>query len=321
MRMEPIIFSGMVFLVIISGCYTVDLLMKNWRRERDLLNRTKKWSDRKIHEDDPAQFTDVSASQSGGWARSVLIFLGLASPKKRTGPEAIFVETPMIYQRAGIYDATQLRSYEAIRYVLLILPFILLAANMYFTHRPFKMQLMVIVIILAYIGYKVPDIHLRMRARSRRKELDRTFPDAIDLLMVCVEAGMGLDAAIRRVSQEIHVTSPELAKEFRILSLELKSGKSRNTCLKSLAERTGLPDIENLVSLLIQADRYGTGVANALRVHSEEMRQKRYARLEEIAAKLPVKLALPLILFIFPSLFVVILGPAAIQVYRVFIAR
>ena len=130
---------------------------------------------------------------------------------------------------------------------------------------------------------------------------------------------MGIDSAIRRVSQEIYITSPELAKEFKILSLELKTGKSRNSCLKNLAKRSDLPDVDNLVSLLIQAEKYGTGVANALKIHAEEMRQKRYSRLEELAAKLPVKLVVPLILFIFPAFFVVIAGPAAIQVLRIII--
>lgn len=162
---------------------------------------------------------------------------------------------------------------------------------------------------------------LRLRTRWRKNQLNRTFPDAIDLLMVCVQAGMGLDSAINRIGREIHVTSPELAKEFKILSLELKTGKSRNECLRNLAQRTDLPDIDNLVNLLIQADKYGTGVAQALEVHAEEMRQKRYARIEEMAAKLPVKLTLPMILFIFPALFVVIMGPAMIQVFRVFLNK
>jgi tight adherence protein C len=162
---------------------------------------------------------------------------------------------------------------------------------------------------------------LRVVTHYRKKELYRTFPDAIDLLMVCVEAGMGVDAAIRRVSKEIFITSPELAKEFEILSLELKSGKSRNECLKNLALRTDLGDIDNLVSLMIQAEKYGTGVANALKIHAEEMRQKRFSRLEQLAAQLPVKMTVPLILFIFPAFFVVIIGPAAIQVFRNIIER
>lgn len=318
MRLEPIILSSIVFLVIIVGCYIADVLLRSWKKDRELINRTKRWSGQG-GEDDAGQAADSSAQSS--WGRSVLVFLGLASAKKRIESESIFVETPLIYQRAGIYDATQLHSYEAIRYILLALPFVLMAGNQYIYHRPFNLQLALVAIALAYVGYNVPIIYLKKRASSRKRILDRTFPDAIDLLMVCVEAGMGLDAAIRRVSQEIHVTSPELSKEFRILSLELKSGKSRNICLKNLAERTGLSEIAKLVGLLIQADRYGTGVANALRVHSEEMRQRRYARLEEIAAKLPVKLVIPLILCIFPALFVVILGPAAIQLYRVLLSR
>ena len=143
----------------------------------------------------------------------------------------------------------------------------------------------------------------------------------MDLLMVCVEAGMGILQTNRRVSKEIHINSPEFAKEFKILSLELKTGKPRNVCLKNLALRTDLPDVDILVNLLIQAEKYGTGIANALRIHAEEMRQKRYSRLEELAAKLPVKLVVLLVLFIFPALFVVIVGPAAIRIFRVLIER
>jgi tight adherence protein C len=187
--------------------------------------------------------------------------------------------------------------------------------------RPFTSTILLIILVSAAVGYYLPVLWLKIVARGRKKELNRTFPDAMDLLMVCVEAGLGIDSAISRVSQELYVSSPELAKEFKILSLELKTGRSRNSCLKSLAQRADLPDVNNLVSLLIQADKYGTGVASALRIHAEEMRQKRYSRLEELAAKLPIKLTLPLILFIFPAFFVVIMGPAAIQVLRVIIQR
>ena len=132
---------------------------------------------------------------------------------------------------------------------------------------------------------------------------------------------MGLDSAIARVAKEMELTSLDLSQEFKILSLELKTGKMRNACLKNLAQRINIDEVENLVNVLIQAERFGTGIASALRVHAEEMRQKRYARLEEEAAKLPVKLVFPLIFFIFPALFVVILGPAAISIVNAFAGR
>lgn len=313
MKLDPLIISAAVFLAILIIYAVMTTVFSAWKKERELLSRTKRWSGGT--DGTPTGPQGDSAKQGNG-DRWFAAFLGLFGSKKQGKVESIYGETPLIYQQAGIYDVTQLRSYEALRYILLALPLLILVAYHFIHHRPLSVELVTMVLGLAYLGFKVPIILLRLRTRSRRKDLDRDFPGAIDLMMVCVEAGLGLDAAIRRVANEIHVTSPELAKEFKILSLELKSGKPRNICLKNLAERSGLADIDNMVNLLIQAERYGTGVANALRVHAEEMRQRRYARLEEQAAKLPVKLVVPLVLCIFPALFVVVIGPGAIQIFR-----
>jgi tight adherence protein C len=160
---------------------------------------------------------------------------------------------------------------------------------------------------------------MRRRVSKRKQEFEKAFPNAMDLLVVCVEAGMGFDAAIARVSLEMDLTSPMLAREFKILSLELKTGKPRNECMGNLAKRICLPDVDNLVNLLVQAEKFGTGIAHPLRIHAEEMREKRYNRMEELAAKLPVKLSFPLVLFIFPAMMIALIGPAIIQVYRLFI--
>jgi tight adherence protein C len=145
------------------------------------------------------------------------------------------------------------------------------------------------------------------------------LPEALDMMVVCVEAGMGLDAAINRVGEEIALSNKVVGEEFRLLSLELKVGKQRKDALRSLAMRTDLEDVNSLVTLLIQTERFGTSIGQSLRVHSDSMRVKRQQKAEEIAAKLPVKLLIPLILFIFPSLFVTILGPAVIRIIRILI--
>lgn len=323
MDTHPLILSGSVFIVIILFYLVSDSMYNAWRREQDLLRKTEKWCNRTPSgTSSPATGKGASDRPDGKeGAHTLWTILGLPGAKKQDRPESIYSGTPLFYQRAGIYDATSLRSYQILRYFLFILPFLLLGISHATAYRPFSRQLLLSACFLAAIGYSLPVFWLKIRARSRKKNLDRTFPDAIDLLMVCVQAGMGLDSAIRRVAQEIHMTSPELAKEFKILTLELKTGKSRDVCLKNLAQRTNLPDIDNLVSLLIQADKYGTGISHALHVHAEDMRQKRYARLEEMAAKLPVKLVVPLVFFIFPALFVVIMGPAAIQIFRLFLKR
>ncbi len=156
---------------------------------------------------------------------------------------------------------------------------------------------------------------------NRHKEIEAGFPDALDLLVVCVEAGLGLDVAIARVGEEIRMNNKPLSDEFTQLCLELRAGKQHHAALKNLAARVELEDVSSLVTLLIQTDKFGTSLAQALRVQSDFMRVKRYQRAEEMAAKLPVKLLFPLVFFIFPSLFVVIMGPAMVSIVRIMGAR
>jgi len=171
-------------------------------------------------------------------------------------------------------------------------------------------------VMLFGLGFIVPDVWLRLRISQRKNRLLAGFPDALDLLVICVEAGMGLDAAINRVADEIKLTNTVLCDELRLLNLEIRAGKSRQDALRNLALRTDLDEINSFVTLLIQTDKFGTSLAQTLRVYSDSFRTKRFQRAEEIAAQLPVKLVFPTILFIFPSLFIVILGPAAIRIYQ-----
>lgn len=171
---------------------------------------------------------------------------------------------------------------------------------------------LVLAIFLAVVGYFTPDLILNFLIRRRQRELMNSFPDALDLVRICIASGLGLDAAISRVGDEIRLVSPILAEEFEQLSLELRAGSSRENALNNLALRTGLNDIEALVAMLKQANRFGTNVTDALHIFSEDLRGKRKTRAQEMAAKIPVKISLPIILCIFPALFVVILGPAII---------
>jgi len=175
-----------------------------------------------------------------------------------------------------------------------------------------------ILIWLAATGYYLPNLYLRHRVRVRQREVFEKLPDAIDLMTVMVEAGLGLDAAISRVAQEISVQSPVLEEEFRLVGLELRAGSSREQALRNLASRTGVAEVALLVSMLIQTDRFGTSMAESLRVHSDTLRTKRRLRAEEAAAKLSIKLLFPLLFCIFPSIMIVLLGPAVISIYRVF---
>jgi tight adherence protein C len=166
------------------------------------------------------------------------------------------------------------------------------------------------------MGYLLPSIMVGRRVKKRQKEMQKALPDALDMLVVSVEAGLGLNQAMVRVSEEIYRISPVLSEQLALVNLEIRAGTSRPEALRNLAERTGLQDISSLVGMLIQTDRFGTSVAQALRVHSETMRTKRRQRAEEAAAKTTIKMIFPLVFCIFPALFVVILGPALIQIYK-----
>lgn len=167
------------------------------------------------------------------------------------------------------------------------------------------------------LGYFLPNAWLNWRIRNRQREIFENFPDALDLMTVCVEAGLALDAALTRVGEEMRLKSITLAEELHLVSLEMRAGSSRERALRNLALRTGVEEIDSLVALLVQSDRFGTSVADSLRVHSDGLRTKRRFRAEEAAAKIPVKLLFPLLFCIFPALMLVVLGPSGISIYRV----
>ena len=146
--------------------------------------------------------------------------------------------------------------------------------------------------------------------------MQKALPDALDLLVVCVEAGLGLNQATVRVAEEIERVSPVLSEQIGLVNLEIRAGTPRDEAFRNLGHRTGVQDIKSLMAMLIQTDRFGTSIAQALRTHAETMRQKRRQRAEEAAAKTTIKLVFPLVLFIFPALFVIILGPALIQIFE-----
>lgn len=168
----------------------------------------------------------------------------------------------------------------------------------------------------ATLGWIAPAFYVGARARKRQKEIQRALPDALDLLVVCVEAGLALNQAIVRVADEIRHVSGLMGDELSLVNLEIRAGAPRQDALRNLGERTGVADLRSLTAMLIQTDRFGTSIAQALRVHSDTMRTKRRQRAEEAAAKTTIKLVFPLVFCVFPALFVVILGPALILIYR-----
>jgi tight adherence protein C len=173
----------------------------------------------------------------------------------------------------------------------------------------------------ALAGYLLPEFWLTSRVRRRQHRIRLSMPDALDLLVICVEAGLALDQALLRVSQELRIAHPQLSEELDLVSAEMRVGKTRIDALRELADRTGVDDVKALVAMLVQTDRFGTSIARSLRVHSDDLRTKRRQRAEERAAKTTVKMVPPLVFFIFPALYVVILGPAVISIARQFLQK
>jgi tight adherence protein C len=222
------------------------------------------------------------------------------------------------FLQAGIRNKNAPQYYFALKTLLtLVLP-VALAVSLRFTQPQIPLvSVMGLALSVAAAGYYLPELALRVITRRRIGRMRDKLPDMIELMVVCAESGMGINAAIARISREMARTSPDLAQEFYLSSLEMRAGASRVEALRNLALRTRLEEMDDLVSMLVQADRFGTGLAQSLRVHSDMMRSRRSQRAEELADKIPVKMVLPLGLFIFPTLFIVVLGPAIIQLVEV----
>jgi len=218
--------------------------------------------------------------------------------------------TRRLMVRAGYRSTEAVLAFQGVR---LLLPSILLAV-IFFTGYYREKPLSLVLALMA--GVVLPGFWLSRRIRHRQHRIRLGLPDALDLLVVCVEAGLGLDQAIMRVSQELGISHPEVSEEFQLLHFEMRVGKTRIEALRELGVRTGVDDIKALVAMLIQTDRFGTSIAQSLRVHSDELRTKRRQRAEEAAAKTPVKMVPVLVFFIFPALFAVIIGPAVITIVR-----
>jgi tight adherence protein C len=217
--------------------------------------------------------------------------------------------------QAGLRSAIAFNNFIALKIVLLFLfPAIYLASRFFYS---FSWQVIFLVLLLALIGFGLPDLILGYIIRARQGRIVRALPDALDLMVVCVEAGLGLDMTFKRVGDEIRPICGDLSDEFNLTNLEIRAGKDRSECFKNMAIRTGVSEVGNLMTILTQTSRFGTSLAKALRIHSDAMRIKRRQIAEETAAKSTVKLIFPLVFFIFPAIFVVLVGPGVIRIIRV----
>ncbi len=222
------------------------------------------------------------------------------------------------FLRAGLRGSEAPKIYFALKTILTLgVPLLLGLVFAAYAHELGLAKFSLILLVFASLGYYLPEIYLDARTKKRVKDCQHGLPDLIDLLVICTESGLGLDAALNRVSKEIARTNPYLAEELYLTNLEIRAGSGRNAALKGLALRVNLDSVHNLVSMLAQADRFGTSVSDSLRVQAGVMRIQRMQVAEEIASKIPVKMLVPMIFCIFPSLIIVIIGPAIIQIKAV----
>jgi tight adherence protein C len=221
-------------------------------------------------------------------------------------------QLPMV--RAGYRSDSAMMAMQGLK-ILMPLAFVVLV----FTTGMYRLNVVFVPLLAAVVGYLLPELWLMWRVQARQHRLRLGLPDALDMLVICVEAGLGLDQAIMRVAQELRITHPQLSEELQLVNMEMRVGKTRLEAMRELARRTGVEDIKALVAMLIQTERFGTSIAQSLRVHSDDLRMKRRQRAEEMSAKTTVKMVPPLVFFIFPALMVVILGPAVIMLMRQFL--
>jgi tight adherence protein C len=291
-----IIYAAVIFVSVTVAAMVVLLPLAP--------NRTKQRLDE--FADTPA-FGDKAAEAQ--WTRTVVNFAGKFA--KLSLPADGWENSPirLRFLHAGYRSDGPVMLYFGAKTLLAILfPilayfYVLLGGAKYGTN-----SMLALLLTAGAVGYYLPNAVLARLVFVRQREIFESFPDAADLLMVCVEAGLGLDAALE---------SEALAEELHLLTLELRAGSSRDKALRNLAQRTGVEEVNSFATMLIQADRFGTSIADSLRVFSDELRTKRKMRAEEMAAKIPLKLLFPMVLCIFPALLLVLLGPAFIQIYRI----
>jgi tight adherence protein C len=209
---------------------------------------------------------------------------------------------------AGIYTPSAIRTVTGFRMILLVGGVL----GGYLLGVVFGSQLLGLS-IGGLLGYLAPNLWIKMQVKKQQRALENGLPDALDLMVICVEAGLAVDAAMERVGEELTIVHPRLSRELEVTHMETRVGLSRMESLKNMGVRTGCPAVQSLASMLIQADRFGTSVAGALRVHADSLRVARQQRAEEMAAKASVKISFPLVCFIFPATFIVLAGPTIVD--------
>jgi tight adherence protein C len=271
---------------------------------------------RRLQSDGPAPSARHELSLRAGDGRSWLERLVKPLAQHLTPSDDVRINSMrMRLVQAGFMQRSAVGTYYAIRMLsAVLLPLAILAFLPLLSKSMSGTQLLAFGASAILVGLYLPPALLSKRIETRQLEIYEGFPDALDMMLVCVEAGLGLDAAINRVGHEIGKAHPVLGEQMELVGLEMRAGKPRQEALRNLADRTGVDEVRSLVTLLIQSDALGSSIAQSLRVHAEDMRIRRMLKAEEKAHKLPVKLSIPLILCVLPSLMIVILSPAALRI-------
>lgn len=260
---------------------------------------------------------EASALESGGWveraAKVAQPFSKLSVPEDGWEKSALRTR----FMNAGWRNPAAATLYFASKSILALLLPALLALALATSNTPMPGQrLLLVLLTAAAFGYYLPNLVLHRIAARRQRDIFETIPDALDLLTVCVEAGLSLERALIKVAGEIHIKSMTLAQELQLALMEMRAGFTKEKALRNFALRSGVEDVDTLVAMLIQSERFGTSMGDSLRVHSDNLRSKRRLMAEEMAAKIGLKLLFPLIFCIFPTLLMVLLGPAGMQIAR-----
>ncbi len=264
---------------------------------------------------DPRQRATGDARKSDGLARALKNASPALAKPLTPKTEAEMSKLKQSLVEAGFRSETAPLTFLAIRTIAALI-FLVFGGGLSLLFYGFTPAAGVRTFVVGAIGFYLPILGLSFLGKRRREQIFLGLPDALDLMVVCVEAGLGLDQAMRRVATEMKKSYRIIAEEFGTCNLHLQMGRTRNQVLTELGSRTGVDDLRALASILIQADKFGSSIANALRVQSDSMRVRRQQLAEEKAAKTAVKLIFPLVLFIFPGIFVVLVGPAGIQMAR-----
>jgi len=302
-----------ILTIVLSGAAiaSVVLALYNWKVD----NALKKRITQIIRKGSAPGETDLSKTPNTHKVAAVINILSkLSLPEEGWQSSSVSIK----FLQAGIHNKNAPQYYFAVKTLLtLVLPVVLALFLVFAQPQIPVIRAMSLVLLTAAAGYYLPEMLLRFITNKRLERMRNNLPDMIDLMVICTESGMSVDAAISRISREMTSTYPDLAQEFYLSALEMRAGATRIEAFRNLALRSGLEDLKDLVSMLVQADQFGTSLAESLRVQSDMMRSRRTQRAEELAAKIPVKMLLPLILFIFPTLLMVMLGPAIIQLMQV----